>query len=133
MRFKILVIDDEPILRESLKAALETSGYEVLTAKSGEEGLELFQRENPDLVLLDHWLPGMNGDEVLRKIKGEDPETPVIIMTAQGSIELAVNSMKMGAFDFLVKPFELDQIEALIKKGLERIRLKKEVEWLRAQ
>jgi DNA-binding NtrC family response regulator len=133
MRFRILVIDDEPILRESLKVALETSGYEVVTAKSGEEGLDLFHKETPDLVLLDHWLPGINGDEVLRRIKETGSEIPVIIMTAQGSIELAVNSMKMGAFDFLVKPFELDQIEALILKGLERIRLKKELEWLRSQ
>jgi DNA-binding NtrC family response regulator len=133
VRFKILVIDDEPILRESLKVALETSGYEVLTAKSGEEGLDLFNKETPDLVLLDHWLPGINGDEVLRRIKEAGSEIPVIIMTAQGSIELAVNSMKMGAFDFLVKPFELDQIEGLIQKGLERIRLKKELEWLRSQ
>jgi len=133
MRFKILVIDDEPILRDSLKVALETSGYQVLTAKSGEEGLDLFHKEPPDLVLLDHWLPGINGDEVLRRIKETGSEIPVIIMTAQGSIELAVNSMKMGAFDFLVKPFELDQIEALIVKGLERIRLKKELEWLRSQ
>jgi two-component system response regulator AtoC len=70
---------------------------------------------------------------VLRRIKEEDPEIPVIIMTAQGSIEMAVSSMKMGAFDFLVKPFDLDQVEALIKKGLDRIRLRKEVEWLRAQ
>jgi DNA-binding NtrC family response regulator len=82
---------------------------------------------------LDHWLPGINGDEVLRRIKEKDLEIPIIIMTAQGSIEMAVNSMKMGAFDFLVKPFELDQVEDLIKKGLDRIRLKKEVEWLRAQ
>jgi len=133
MRFKILVIDDEPILRDSLEVALKTSGYEVLTARTGEEGLERFQKENPDLVLLDHWLPGINGDEVLRRIKEEDPEIPIIIMTAQGSIEMAVNLMKMGAFDFLVKPFELDQVEDLIKKGLERVRLKKEVEWLRAQ
>ena len=133
MRFKILVIDDEPVLRDSLEVALKTSGYEVLTARTGEEGLERFKKENPDLVLLDHWLPGINGDEVLRRIKEEDPEIPVIIMTAQGSIEMAVSSMKMGAFDFLVKPFDLDQVEALIKKGLERVRLKKEVEWLRAQ
>ena len=133
MRFKILVIDDEPVLRDSLEVALKTSGYEVLTARTGEEGLERFKKENPDLVLLDHWLPGMNGDEVLRRIKEEDPEIPVIIMTAQGSIEMAVSSMKMGAFDFLVKPFDLDQVEALIKKGLDRIRLRKEVEWLRAQ
>ncbi len=133
MRFKILVIDDEPILRDSLEVALRTSGYEVLTARTGEEGLERFQKENPDLILLDHWLPGMNGDEVLRRIKEEDPEIPILIMTAQGSIEMAVNIMKMGAFDFLVKPFELDQVEDLIKKGLERVRLKKEVEWLRAQ
>jgi DNA-binding NtrC family response regulator len=133
MRFKILVIDDEPILRESLEVALKTSGYEVLTARTGEEGLEFLRTENPDLILLDHWLPGINGDEVLRRIRVEDPEIPVIVMTAQGSIEMAVNSMKMGAFDFLVKPFELDHVEALIIKGLDRIRLKKEVEWLRAQ
>ena len=133
MRFKILVIDDEPILRDSLEIALKTSNYEVLTARTGEEGLEQFKNERPDLVLLDHWLPGINGDEVLRRIKEEDSEIPVIIMTAQGSIEMAVNSMKMGAFDFLVKPFELDQVEGLIKRGLDRIRLKKEVEWLRAQ
>jgi two-component system, NtrC family, response regulator AtoC len=133
MRYKILVIDDEPILRDSLEVALKTSGYEVLTARTGEEGLEQFRKENPDLILLDHWLPGINGDEVLRRIKEEELEIPIIIMTAQGSIEMAVNSMKMGAFDFLVKPFELDQLEDLIKKGLERVRLKKEVEWLRAQ
>jgi len=133
MRFKILVIDDEPILRDSLEVALKTSGYDVLTARTGEEGLERFQKENPDLVLLDHWLPGINGDEVLRRIKEEELEIPIIVMTAQGSIEMAVNLMKMGAFDFLVKPFELDQVEDLIKKGLERVRLKKEVEWLRAQ
>lgn len=133
MQFKILVVDDEPILRDSLEVALKTSGYEVLTARTGEEGLEQFRKENPDLILLDHWLPGINGDEVLRRIRAEDPEIPFIIMTAQGSIEMAVNLMKMGAFDFLVKPFELDQVEDLIRKGLERVRLKKEVEWLRAQ
>jgi two-component system, NtrC family, response regulator AtoC len=133
MRFKILVIDDEPILRDSLEIALRTSGYEVATARTGEEGLEIFEKENPDIILLDHWLPGINGDDVLRQIKERDPEIPVIIMTAQGSIELAVNSMKIGAFDFLVKPFDLDQIEALVRRGLDRVRLRKEVEWLRAQ
>jgi two-component system response regulator AtoC len=133
MQFKILVIDDEPIMRDSLEVALKTSGYDVLTARTGEEGLERFQKEDPDIVLLDHWLPGINGDEVLRRIKEGDPEVPVIIMTAQGSIEMAVSSMKMGAFDFLVKPFNLDQVEDLIKRGLDRVRLKKEVEWLRAQ
>ncbi len=133
MQFKILIIDDEPILRESLEIALKDSGYEVYSARSGEEGLALFKINYPDLVLLDHWLPGINGDEVLRRMKEESPDIPVIVMTAQGSIEMAVSSMKMGAFDFLVKPFGLDQLEDLIKKGLERIRLKKEVEWLRAQ
>ena len=118
MIFKILVIDDEPILRDSLEVALKTSGYDVLTARTGEEGLEQFRKENPDLILLDHWLPGINGDEVLRRIKEEDPDIPILVMTAQGSIEMAVSLMKMGAFDFLVKPFELDQVEDLIKKGL---------------
>jgi DNA-binding NtrC family response regulator len=133
MRFKILVIDDEPILRNSLEIALKSSDYEVITAQSGEEGLDLFQKESPDLILLDHWLPGINGDEVLRRIRERDTEIPVIIMTAQGSIELAVNSMKMGAFDFLVKPFDLERLEILVQRALDRIRLKKEVEWLRAQ
>ncbi len=133
MKFKILVIDDEPILRSSLEVALKVSDHEVITAPSGEEGLVLFRREKPDLILLDHWLPGINGDEVLRLIREEDTDVLVIIMTAQGSIELAVNSMKMGAFDFLVKPFDLEQLENLVQKALERIRLKKEVEWLRTQ
>jgi DNA-binding NtrC family response regulator len=133
MQFKILVIDDEPILRDSLKVALGSGGYTVMTARTGEEGLELFRNEAPDLVLLDHWLPAMNGDEVLRRIKEIDEVVPVIIMTAQGSIDLAVSSMKMGAFDFVVKPFELVQIETLVHRGLDRVRLKKEVEWLRAQ
>jgi DNA-binding NtrC family response regulator len=133
MQFKILVVDDEPILRDSLEVALKASGYKVITTRTGEEGLERLQKENPDLVLLDYWLPGINGDEVLRRIKEEDTEIPIIVMTAQGSIDLAVNSMKMGAFDFLVKPFELDQVEDLIKRGLDRVRLRKEVEWLRAQ
>ena len=133
MGFRVLIIDDEPTLRESLQVALSASGYEVQTARTGEEGLTFFTKENPDLILLDHWLPGINGDQVLQRIKEADPEVPVIIMTAQGSVDLAVQSMKMGAFDFLVKPFELDQIEALVQKGLERTRLKKELEWLRAQ
>jgi two-component system, NtrC family, response regulator AtoC len=133
VKFKILVIDDEPILRDSLEIALKAGNHDVVSARTGEEGLELFEKENPDLVLLDHWLPGMNGDEVLRRIKESHPALPVVIMTAQGSIELAVQSMKMGAFDFLVKPFELEQVESVVEKGLERARLKREVEWLRTQ
>ncbi len=133
MKFKILVIDDEPILRSSLEVALKVAGHDVITAPSGEEGLELFRKERPDLILLDHWLPGMNGGEVLRLIREQDAEVLVIIMTAQGSIELAVNSMKMGAYDFLVKPFDLERLEILVQRALERIRLKKEVEWLRTQ
>lgn len=133
MKFKILIIDDEHILRQSLEVALKGLGYEVFGTHTGEEGLEVFEKENPDLVLLDHWLPGINGDQVLHRIKEKSPEIPVIVMTAQGSIEIAVNSMKAGAFDFLVKPFDLSQIEGLIERGLQQIRLKKEVQWLRTQ
>jgi two-component system, NtrC family, response regulator AtoC len=133
MTFKILIIDDEPILRESLQIAFSASGYTVIASRTGEEGLNLFEKENPDLVLLDHWLPGINGDQVLTRIREKNPEVPIIIMTAQGSIDLAVQLMKMGAFDFLVKPFELDQIEAVVQKGMERSRLRKEVQWLRSQ
>ncbi len=101
--------------------------------RAGRRDSILFRKESPDLILLDHWLPGMNGDEVLRLIREKDADVLVIIMTAQGSIELAVNSMKMGAFDFLVKPFDLERLEMLVQRALERIRLKKEVEWLRTQ
>ncbi len=133
MTFTILVIDDESTLRTSLGIGLGAAGYQILTAQSGEEGLRLFDRAKPDLILLDHWLPGIRGDEVLRLIREKDRDIPVIVMTAQGSIELAVNSMKLGAADFLVKPFDLEQLENLVTKGLERVRLKKEVEWLRRQ
>jgi DNA-binding NtrC family response regulator len=112
MMFRILVIDDEPTLRNSLEVALKASGYDVMTTRTGEEGLELFRAENFDLILLDHLLPGINGDDVLREIKQRDSEIPVIIMTAHGSVELAVNSMKMGAFDFLVKPLEVEWLRA---------------------
>jgi len=133
MKFRILIIDDEPTLRESLQIALSALGYGITVSRTGEEGLKLFAEEIPDLVLLDHWLPGINGDQVLTRIKENNPEVPVIIMTAQGSIELAVQLMKMGAFDFLVKPFELTQIESLVQKALEESRLRKEVQWLRSQ
>lgn len=133
MIFKILIVDDEPTLRHSLGLALSGADHRIMTAESGEEGLELFRREKPDLILLDHWLPGKNGDAVLAEIHQEDPEIPVIIMTAQGSIELAVRAMKMGAFDFIVKPFDLEQVENLVKRGLDGLRLRKEVQWLREQ
>lgn len=133
MSYKILIIDDEPTLRESLQIAFSASGYEVTAVGTGEEGLEVMQKSPPDLVLLDHWLPGINGDQVLSEFKKNHPEIPVIIMTAQGSIELAVNLMKLGAFDFLVKPFELEQMEAVVQKGLEQIRFHKELSWLREQ
>lgn len=133
MSFRILIIDDEPTLRESLQMVFSVAGYEVSAVSTGEEGLELLPKILPDLILLDHWLPGLNGDQVLVEIKKKYPEILVVIMTAQGSIELAVNLMKLGAFDFLVKPFELEQIENVVQKGLEQIRLQKELEWLREQ
>jgi DNA-binding NtrC family response regulator len=133
MQYCLLVIDDEPTLRTSLKVALSRRGYRMLTAATGEEGISLWERDKPDLVLLDHWLPGIQGDEVLRLIRQKDADTPVIVMTAQGSIELAVQSMKLGAADFLIKPFELDHLERVVERGLEGIKLKKELEWLRGQ
>jgi len=94
---KILVIDDENLICWSFKKRLNKKYYEVYTSQSGEEGLKLFQEHDPDIVFLDNKLPGIQGLEVLKKIKSMNPDTVVVFMTAYGIIETAVKAMKMGA------------------------------------
>src|SRR6056297_995566 len=115
----ILIIDDEKNIRFTLKKSLE-SDYEVVTAVNGEDGIEKFQENNFDLVLLDMKLPGMDGMEVLKQIKDIDKTADIIIITGFGSVDSAVETMKLGAIDYLRKPFTPDEIKEIVKEVIER-------------
>ena len=132
-RNKILVVDDEHLIRWSLEQNLKKQGYEVVTAGDGEEALRLVREEQPDLVLLDIQMPGINGIEALEKIKEYDEEIVVIMVTAHGGLETAVNAMRLGAYDYVSKPFNLDELAIIIKKALENSDLKIEVARLRSE
>ncbi|MBN1470388.1 MAG: sigma-54-dependent Fis family transcriptional regulator, partial [Syntrophaceae bacterium] len=133
MRETILVIDDEESICQSLKAILSDEGYQVLVAGSGEEALRIFEEEMPQLVLLDIWLPGMDGLETLKAIKKVNPQVLVIIMSGHGTIETAVKATKLGAFDFIEKPLSLDKIIILVNNALSVVRLKEENVLLKQQ
>ncbi len=130
---KILIVDDEKLLRWSLSENLTKEGYTVLTAEKGQEGLSLFVEEQPDLILLDIHLPDISGINVLESIKKENPNAIVIMITAFGDIETAVKTIKVGAYDFVEKPFNLDKLKILISKALETDALRKEVSQFRSQ
>lgn len=129
-RYRILIVDDDRLLQNSLRAIL-TEKYDPLIAGSGEEALRLLKKETVDLVLLDIRLPGIDGLETLQRIKALDGELAIIMMTAYEDVKTVVNSMKMGATDYLVKPLEIEMFELVIEKTLENLRLKKEVRELR--
>jgi len=116
---QILVVDDETAMRESLQDWLKEDGYEVGMAASGFEALEMAEKRNWDVVLLDLKMPEMDGLETMRKLKEIVPEAEIVMMTAYATIDTAVHAMKEGAFDYLVKPFDPDEIEMQIKKILE--------------
>ena len=130
---KILVIDDEKFITWSIKEGLGKEGYEVLTSDSGEDGLEIFKTETPDVTLLDVHLLGMDGIKTLEMIKELDRDALVIMITAHGGVEDAVTAIKLGAYDYIEKPFDLDRIKILIKKALETVTLKKEVRQLKSE
>jgi two-component system, NtrC family, response regulator AtoC len=128
----ILVVDDEALIRWSLTERLTSEGYHVLEAETGRQALEKL-REGVDLVLLDFKLPDTDGVTVLRKIKEVDPDILVILLTAFATIETAVEAMKIGAYHFANKPFNLDDIVAMVGRALETTRLRREVRQLRAR
>ncbi len=132
-RERILVVDDEFLIRWSLQQDLAKEDYEVITAESGEEALRLAEEQTPDLVLLDIHLPGVDGIRVLEKLKSANPELPVIMITAFGMVETAVAAMKLGAFDYIAKPFNLDDVRLTVRKATENARLKSEVARLRRE
>src|SRR3954454_21529710 len=106
----VLVIDDEVSIRQSLAGALKDEGYRVAVAGSGKEGLEAIRSERPDVVLLDIWMPEMDGIETLRLVKTEWADQIVIMMSGHGNIETAVKATKLGAFDFIEKPLSLERL-----------------------
>jgi len=132
-KHKILVVDDEQLIRWSLEQNLKKQGYEVSTAASGEEALKIVREDVPDLMLLDIQLPGMNGIEVLEKVKEMGEEIIVIMVTALGVLETAVKAMRIGAYDYINKPFNLDELAIVIRKALETGELKREVAHLRSE
>lgn len=115
----------------ALKKVLVKEGFEVISAENGEEALEIFKREEPDLVILDLKMPKIDGMEVLRSIKETNPKTPVIMITAHGSTDLAVEAMKIGALDYISKPFDIEELRVIIRKALEYKKLNDEVNYLK--
>lgn len=120
----ILIIDDETLTLTNLKRALEKDGYEILIADRGENGLDIFRRQHPEVVLVDLMLPGIDGIEVLKQIKNEDSAVVVIMMTAYEILEKAVEAMKHGAYDYLIKPFKIRDLKATVARALELQTLK---------
>lgn len=132
MKKRVLLIDDEVGIRTSLKMVLEPT-YEVLPAKDGEEGLALFRTGAPDLILLDILLPGIDGLGVLKAIRAEDARVAVVMLTANTTVKTAVEAMKMGAADYISKPFDVEELKLSVTRALENTALKQEVSYLRSQ
>ena len=132
-KMKIMIVDDEMIVRESLLHWFEKNGHKVETASSGLEALEKLERLPFELLLVDIKMPGMDGIELLGKVKEEYPGTIVIIMTAYGTIETAVTAMKMGAVDYLLKPFKPDQLSLVMEKVAYQYKLESEYQYLKGQ
>jgi DNA-binding NtrC family response regulator len=123
---RILVVDDDAGIQKAFRALLKGRGHEILSASSGEAGLEILERESPDVILLDVWMPGMSGLETFQAIKARHAKTPVIVMTGAGTMNLAIEASKIGAFDFRLKPFDPGQMLELIDKALDSVRLAEE-------
>ncbi|MCX7975198.1 MAG: response regulator, partial [Candidatus Aminicenantes bacterium] len=123
-RATILIVDDEILTLNNLKKMLEKEGYEILVADTGETALEIFEKFKPQLILLDLMLPGISGIEVLKKVKESGSESLVIMMTAYEILERAVEAMKLGAYDYLLKPFKLNDLRNTINRALETLKLR---------
>jgi len=121
MKKTILVVDDEKEICTVLSDNLSQEGYRVLTAYNGKKALELVKKEKPDLVLLDIRMPEMDGIEVLRRIKKMKKEIVVIMLTAYGTLETARKAMKLGAYDYITKPFDLFSLKSIVKEGLKKL------------
>src|SRR5437016_2600752 len=124
MKRRILIVEDDEIFLRPLQRSLEVARYDVLIAPSGEDAIDLLKREDADLVLTDKRLPGMDGVELVRRIKGEHPDLAMVVMTAYGTIESAVESVRLGAADYLVKPFEVAELLIVVRNAIELTELR---------
>ena len=127
----ILIVDDEASILKTLSGILSDEGFETITVSNGYEALKILESESPDLVLLDIWMPGIDGIDTLKEIKKSFPTTPVIMITGHGTIETAVNATKIGAFDFIEKPLSIDKVIVGINNALNFRRLEEENRFLR--
>ncbi len=127
----LLIVDDEPYILQSLGGLLRDEGYEVITASNGYEALKIIEAQSPDLVMLDIWMPGIDGIETLREIKKTHPFLPVVIITGHGNIETAVTATKLGAFDMIEKPLSIEKVIVTINNAMNFKRLEEENRYLR--
>jgi signal transduction histidine kinase len=127
MTKKILLVDDEEGIRKVLAISLTDGGYHVFTAQNGEDALKIFREERPPIILTDIKMPGMDGIELLQEIKGESPDTEVIMITGHGDMDLAIQSLKYEATDFITKPINDEVLEIALKRAEERISLKSQI------
>lgn len=121
MGSKILIVDDQFAIRMLLSEIFQGEGYQTFAAANGLEALELAQRERPDLVLLDMKIPGMDGLDILRKLKEKDPQVQVIMMTAYGELDMVKEARRMGAKAHFTKPFDIEELKALVGQCLRSI------------
>ena len=124
---KVLIVDDEHVVRLVLTEILESNGFSVIGASNGREALEVFRRDRPASVLLDLKMPDMDGRETLQELKKIDPDVPIIVVTAYGDIPTAVEAIKYGAYDFIVKPPKIETLVLTLKRAMERVELEREV------
>ena len=129
----ILVVDDEVAILNSLSPILEDEGYQVTVAKSGAEALKVLAAEPPDLMLLDIWMPEMDGLETLKRAREQMPKLLVVMMSGHGSIETAVKAVKLGAYDYIEKPLSLENVTLRIRHALDQRRLEEENQSLRTK
>jgi two-component system response regulator AtoC len=129
----VLVVEDESILANSISIYLERHGCETAVAESGEAGIQAAEESGPDVAVVDVRLPGMDGLEVLRRLREVSPTTEVVMMTAFGSVASAVDAMKLGAFDYLTKPLDLDELRVMVEKAAAHQRLRLELSYLRGR
>ena len=124
MAYTVLIVDDEELTLRTMTRGLRQEGFEVFTAASGEDALQLIPAEKPDITILDIVLPGIDGVEVLRQIKEANPAAIVIMMSAYHMVDRAVEAMKLGAYDYLIKPFHLADVVATIRRSTEMLALR---------
>jgi len=127
MPIKVLLIEDEELTRNLLKRVMEKEGYSVIVADNGERGLELFNIEKPDIVVTDIKMPGLDGEEVLYRIKRLGPATEVILITGHGDIETVIHALREGALDYIKKPINVDQLLLSLGRAQEKISENKKI------